>query len=233
MSCLFFTRTLLVLVSVSAGGLLAGPAAAQPINFSLRPAENSHELHLGVGLESAFLAAVGYSHGVRLFDQGIILTGDLAVPWADFDIADFRLRVGSLVPIAGRGAWRITGKALPLVRGTRNEFSHVTSVGVDAGLTGGYYSQSWFFAAEAGIDWSAATYIKHSERYRETKYVGAKDGWYSTTGANVYAGLLGGYSFQSWDIVLRAGQMRDYQLKVPFVPLYLAAGLNIRLPDAP
>jgi hypothetical protein len=228
-----FTRVLPVLVAVGAGCVLAGPAAAQPINFGARPAEQTHELHFGVGLDSAFVAAVGYSHGVRLFDQGIILTGDLAVPWADFDLADFRLRVGSLVPIAGRGAWRITGKAMPLVRGTRNEVSHMTNVGIDAALMGGYYAPRWFISAEAGVDWAAATYIRHSERYRETVYAGAKDGWYATTGANIYAGLLGGYSFSTWDIVLRAGQARDYQLRAAILPIYLAAGINIRLPASP
>lgn len=120
-------------------------------------------------------------------------------------------------PAAGRGAWRITVKAMPLVRSTRNEVNHMTNVGIDAGLIGGYYAQRWFIATETGIDWAAATYIKHSERYRETSYEGAKDGWYSTI----------------WDIVLRAGQMRDYQFRLPFVPVYLVVGLNIHLPAAP
>jgi hypothetical protein len=229
MSRLSLGRALLVLAAC----VLAVPAAAQSINFGARPAERANELHFAVGLENAFVGTVGYSHGVSLLDHAIVLTADVALPWASFDLADFRLRMGALVPLAGKGSWKLTGKVLPVLRSTQNEINRMTNLGLDAGLVAGYYAQRWFIAAEAGLDWSAATYIQHSELYRQTGYAGAKDAWYSTTAANGYAGLLGGFSFERWDVVLRAGQTRDYRGKTPVIPLYVSAGINVRLPTAP
>ena len=97
---------------------------------------------------------------------------------------------------------------------------------------GGYYQRCWFIAAEFGVDWAITTHIAHSQFYRDTVYADAKDGWYANTGGEFYYGLLGGYSFPSVDIIVRAGQRRDLaKARASFLPFYATVGVNVRFGD--
>ena len=42
------------------------------------------------------------------------------------------------------------------------------------------------------FDVDLTTHVTHSDAYRATTYMDAKDGWYGNTGGNVRAGLQGG-----------------------------------------
>jgi hypothetical protein len=108
----------------------------------------------------------------------------------------------------------------------------MTNVGLETSAFGGFYDSSWFVAAEAGLDWAAATYIEHTERYRRVVYEGARDGWYSSTGTTMVYGLLGGYSFRNVDVILRAGQRRDLRLNTWMLPFYAGIAVELRLPWA-
>jgi hypothetical protein len=60
-------------------------------------------------------------------------------------------------------------------------------------------------------------------------YAGAQDGWYGLPGGTTYAGLQGGLSFSSFDVVLRLGQPRTTELAPQTVPFYATLGVNVAL----
>ena len=210
-------------------GAFAGPAAAQDLNVAATKA-GTHVVSSSVGFEDAMVASLGYGYAARVGDRTVMLGGDVTLPWAKVDVGDFRLRVGGLVPVLEGDRWRLLARLMPVVRGSESGVNRMTNVGLEGGLAGGYYGRRWFAAAELGADWAALTYVQHSAAYRHIIYADAKDGWYRTTGMTLRAGLVGGYSFEAVDVVLRAGQDRDLRLQTLFAPLYVTLGFNARLP---
>jgi hypothetical protein len=85
-------------------------------------------------------------------------------------------------------------------------------------------------AADWRLRAGAATHIEHTDRYRQVVYADARDGWYSSPGATLAYGVFGGYSFTNVDVVVRAGQRRDFQLDTWMLPFYATAGVDARLP---
>ena len=61
-------------------------------------------------------------------------------------------------------------------------------------------------------------------------YSGAKDGWYRAAGGTTYAGLHGGMSFSSFDVIVRVGHPRTTALEQQTVPFYVTVGANVALP---
>jgi hypothetical protein len=112
------------------------------------------------------------------------------------------------------------------VRGTSNAISDMTGVGVDASVLAGRYVRRWYAALELGFDWAIATRIVNSDAYRMSVYEGARDGWYGDPGGNFRYGVQGGVSVGRYDVILRAGQLRDTSGGAPLLPFYgtLAVG---------
>lgn len=224
------TNTLYAICTVAVLSAFAQRAAAYELNLAATP-EDTHVVSSSVGLENAFVATVGYGHTLRLLDRVVLVGGNVTLPWATPDSGDFRLKVGGLVPVVTGAQWRLLAQVMPVLRGSESLLNRMTNFGVEAGVVGGYYGRRWFAAAELGGDWAMLTHVEHSARYRSTTYAGAKDGWYRTTGATVHAGFFGGYSLDTVDLVLRAGQQRDLHLDKLLVPAYLTLGVNVRLPS--
>ena len=201
-------------------------ASALTLNFGAVEPEQTQIVELSDGLENAFAATVGYGRLVRGAGWLSLVGADLTMVMVD--AADYRLRVGASAPIIRGGPWMITARLFPLVRGSQNQLGRMTNLGVEAGLGGGFFGRHWFGAVDLGVDWAAATYVANSDRYRTTVYADAKDGWYASTGTRLLYGLFGGYSWRSVDLVLRAGQARDLNLGVWYIPFYATAGINLR-----
>lgn len=205
---------------------ICGPAAAQDLNFGALRDDDRHILHVGVGVEDAVVASLGYGRVLPIMGRASVLGGTLDVVPAH--ASDWRLRLGAVFPITSHGGWTVGAKTLGIVRNAANDMSRMTNLGVETSLFGGFYAERWFVAAEAGVDWATATYVHHTDAYRRLVYDGARDGWYSSTGAGLVYGLSGGYSFSDFDLVLRAGQRRDFRLETWLVPLYATAGVDVR-----
>jgi hypothetical protein len=202
-------------------GLCAPLAArAQEINFGALQEAEPNRVHLRTGAEHGFVLGVGYSRTVPLFDRMLVLTGDLTLPWAELDVADYRARAGFMLPLIGPERWKLAGGIAATLRGTDNELGRMTNVGADFAFAGGYYAPRWFAAGEFGFDWAATTYVDHHEEYREIVYEDAEDGWYLSPGANIRAGLQGGLSLGRYDVILRAGMVRDITGEPPLLPFY-------------
>lgn len=207
---------------------ICGPAAAQDLNFGALRSDDRHVFHMGVGVEDAMVASFGYGHLLPLLGRTFVLGGELDV--VPVHVSDSRLRVGAVAPVASYGGWMAGAKVLGILRNASNDVNRMTNLGVEPSLFGGFYAKRWFLAAEAGVDWAPATYIHHTESYRRLVYEDARDGWYSSTGANLVYGVSGGYSFSNVDLVVRAGQRRDFRLATWLLPFYATLGVEVRLP---
>jgi hypothetical protein len=207
---------------------ICGPAAAQDLNFGALRSDDRHVLHMGVGVEDAVVASLGYGHVLSLMGRTSLLGGTLDVVPAH--ASDWRLRLGAVVPVTSHGGWTAGAKTLGILRNARNDMNRMTNLGVEMSLFGGFYAERWFAAADVGVDWATATYIRHTDAYRRLIYEDARDGWYSSTGAALVYGVSGGYSFSNVDIVVRAGQRRDFSFATWLLPFYATVGVDIRLP---
>lgn len=203
-------------------------ARSQEINLSTLDDGSPNRIHVRTGAEHAFVFGVGYARAVPFLDRRLLLHGDVSLPWAELDISDYRVRAGALAPIVGTGGWKVAGDLAPTLRGTDDRAGRMTNLGLDAGLLGGYYARHWFVAGEVGFDWAISTYVAHSDRYREQVYADARDGWYGDSGGNVRVGLQTGASFGLYDLVLRAGAVRDVAGEPPLLPLYATLALDRR-----
>jgi hypothetical protein len=215
-------------VGLIAALMLAAPAWAQNVNLARIDAQTPNHVQVRSGAEYGFVAGVGYARAVVFLDRTILLGGDATLPWGGFDAGDYALRTSALVPIVGVDHWRLAGSLAPTVRGTRNDASRMTSLGIDLGAIGGYYAPGWFAAGELGFDWAMTTHVAHSDLYRRIVYAGARDGWYANPGGNFRLGVQAGLSFSRFDLLLRVGKLRDIKGDGPMFPLYGTLGVDTR-----
>lgn len=207
--------------------LVALRAHAQEVNLANLDAETANHVHVRTGAEYGLVAVAGYSRAVPLADRTVLFGADLTMPWA-VDASDWRLRLSALVPIAGAGRWKLATSLAPTLRATSNDAGRLTGAGMDVGALAGYYAPRWFAAGELGFDWEIATYVAHSDLYRRTVFAGARDGWYGAPGGNLRLGLQAGLSFSRFDLVLRAGRLRDIRGQGPALPLYATLAVDTR-----
>jgi len=209
---------------------VSAPASAQELNFGAIQPGQHHVLHVGAGFEDAAVTSLGYSYLLPWRRGTVAFT--TALDLVPVQPGDWRLRTGASAPLAAWGGWMVGGTALGIARGASNYVNSMTNVGVAASAWAGFHSRRWFVAADAGVDWAAATYIEHTDRYRRLVYADARDGWYSSTGATFVYGVTLGWSFTDVDLVLRAGQRTDVRLDTWLLPFFATVGVNIRLPSA-
>ena len=214
-------------LAIAAGAMAVGvPAVAQDLNLGALRSDDRHVLHVGVGVEDAMVASLGYGHVLSPLGHTLVLGGTLDV--VSSHASDWRLRIGAVAPVASYGGWTVGAKTLGIVRNAANDMNTMTNLGVEASLFGGFYAERWFAAAEVGVDWAAATYIHHTDAYRRLVYADAQDGWYASTGGTLIYGVSGGYSFSNVDVVVRAGQRGDFSLATWLLPFYATVGVDVR-----
>ncbi len=205
--------------TIAALACLTHAASAQEINLASLD-EEANRVHVTTGAEYSFIASLGYSRILPFLDRKIVVTGEATVPWASLDAGDYGARAGALVPVLDGGRWKVAGTAASVFRGTKTRINQMTDVGVDVGVVGGFYSPRVFVAGEFGVDLALTTRIEHTDGYRMAVHADAQDGWYANPGANLRAGLQAGASFSRYDVILRAGQVRDVDGKPPLFPWY-------------
>lgn len=202
-------------------------ALAQELNLATTSADQPHIVHVRSGLDHGFTAELGYDHVFALSDRLLIVGAELAMPWAQPDLGDLQLRLGAAMPLVERGPWKLSARLGPTVRSADTAAARLISLGADLQLAAGYYARRGFVAAAAGVDWAGATYIRNSDEYRMRIYPDAEDGWYRNTGGTIRAGLQGGLSFSTFDVVLRAGRPFAIDLGSQTIPFYAMLGVNI------
>ncbi len=208
--------------------LAAAPAGAQEVNLARVGDGAPNRLSVRTGAEYGLVTGVGYSREVQALGRTMLVGADVTMQWGGLDAADWRLRVNTLFPIAGGERWRLAGTFAPALRETTNDVARMKGLGLDVGVVGGWYAPAWFAAVDAGADWSFATYVANSERYRQIVYAGARDGWYRMPGGNFRAGVQAGLSFSRVDLALRLGRLRELKGNGPALPLYATVAVTTR-----
>ena len=84
------TTTTSALITLALAASFA-PAHAQEINLSSLD-EEPNRVHFSAGAEYGFVVGVGYSRILPILDRHVVLTGAATLPWASFDLADYRVR---------------------------------------------------------------------------------------------------------------------------------------------
>ncbi len=208
--------------------LAAGRAGAQEANLARLGDGTPQRVSLRAGAEYGLVTGVAYAREVPALGRTMLLGADFTVPWGDLDVADWRLRVNALVPLAGGDRWKLAGTFAPTLRETTNDVARMTALGLDVGAVAGWYAPGWFAAIDAGADWSFATYVANGDRYRQIVYSGARDGWYRMPGGNFRAGAQAGLSFSRLELALRVGRLRDLKGNGPTFPLYGTLAVTTR-----
>jgi hypothetical protein len=208
--------------------LFSSRAQAQELNLARLADAPANRVYVRTGAEWAFVAGLGYARTVSVGQRHLVLLGELTAPWATMDTSDYQARVGALLPVMNWRGWQLAGSLEPTVRGTKNDLGHMTGLGADAGLTGGYYAKHWFLAAEFGFDYTLTTKVTHSQLYRTAVYENARDGWYIDPGGNYRLGGQTGASFGNYEVALRAGILRDMMGGQPMFPFYATLGISTR-----
>jgi len=202
---------------------LAGTATAQEVTRMPEPTRQA--IGIDVGLEDAWITRASYTHRLNLgFVPDARVFGRFTLPVVAPDLGDFGIDGGMrATPLAWRD-FRLALLVGPIVRHASNELFTATGIGVGATVLLGYEGPHWGLSGEGGYEQTFATYLSHSDRYRNTVYAGAKDGWYAVTGSIARAGLRGGARFGPVEIALRAGLNATGQLHALNPPFYVTLG---------
>lgn len=190
------------------------------------PDTSRHSVGLDTGLENAFIARATYAHRLELGSLDGRLFARATLPFVTPDLGDWAVDGGLRVtPLSWRDL-RPTLLAGPVLRRSQNELFSGTGMGLSATILAGYESPVWGLSAEGGYEQMLATHLSHSDRYRETFYADAKDGWYAVTGSIARAGLRGGARFGALEIAARAGMNTTGQFQPVTPPFYFTLGTS-------
>ncbi len=205
-------------VSLFAAIAIALPASAQEV--TRLPDGTRQSVSLDLGLQSALVTRATYS---RHIGSGLVY-GRFTLPSANMDFGDMAFEAGGQITAIGSGNWKVQVSFAPLVRLTDNSFFSATALGVRAALLPGYQGERWGLMAELGYEKMLATHLNHASLYRSVGYAGAKDGWYSSTGGTLQAGLRGGYRIDRVELSLAAGVLATEGLNPEMPPFYGSVG---------
>ncbi|GIZ07755.1 hypothetical protein [Flavobacterium sp. UMI-01] len=200
---------------------------AQVINWG--NIEQNNTISTGIGLEYGSIYSFGYGHKIDNGKSPIILNTEIAIPFGEKKIDDFKTKVGGIIRILKFKNLNIGLKINGVFRVYNNDFVRILNFGSDFSTTIGYYKPKWFIATEFGFDKAIVSNFTHSALYK-SNFTDVKDGWYEpSTGGNFYYGIQSGYSFKKHDITFKVGKIFAQDFKTPpLIPYYLQLGYAIR-----
>ena len=188
----------------------------------------SQVAYFNIGLDPAVLVTCGYVRGIEVANRDVMLSAELAIPIAAFDLKDYRLKVGGQTSLYRSKGWDVSARTSFILRGTENWMHSATNIGADITGLFGYYGKRWFAAGEFGLDKALATKITASNRYKQFYYDDFKDGWYGNPGGNFHYGLRTGFLMNPTEITLRFGLQRTEKFNKGFPPFFGVLGVNYR-----
>ncbi len=202
---------------------LTRPAAAQEV--TRLPDSTKQSIGLDAGLENAWTTRASYTHRLNLgFVPDGRIFGRFTLPVVTPDLGDFGVDGGMRgTPLSWRD-FRLSLSVGPVLRHASNEVFTATGIGAGATMLLGYEGAHWGLSGEGGYEQIFATYLSHSDRYRNTLYANAKDGWYAISGSTATVGLRGGVRFGAVELALRAGLKATGQLHALNPPFYFTLG---------
>lgn len=189
----------------------------------------SNRIFTTLGLDPAVVASIGYARVVRVGEHAFQVAGEAAIPAAEVDTRDFRVRLQTQTSLMHWRSVHLTGSMAFITRGTENSIYRGLNFGADLTGTLGLYRPGWFVSGEFGFDKAIITHVTHSDWYRRYFFSGARDGWYLTGGGTFHYGLVGGLAVGSAEIVGRFGLRRTEDFNEVLPPMYASLGLGFGL----
>jgi len=213
------TLTLLAILS------FASAAPAQEV--TRLPDGARHAVGVDGGLEAAFITRATYSYRAGLgFDPEARLFARFTLPVVAPDLGDWAVEGGAQITPLRWHDLRVAVLGGPVMRKTDNRLFSAVAFGFSATLLAGFEGSRWGLSAEAGYEQLFASYLSHSDLYKDTFYADAKDGWYALSGSVAHAGLRGGARIGAFEIFARAGLDATGQLHALTPPFYATLGTS-------
>jgi hypothetical protein len=105
---------------------------------------------------------------------------DLSTPAGKTIFDDYKIKAGGQLRICNYKNMQLAVKINGITRRLNSEMVKALNLGVETGLSLGYYKPKWFLAAEAGYDKTVVTRLQHTHLVKEN-YAAVVDGWYAST----------------------------------------------------
>lgn len=204
--------------------------SGQQINWGSLHPQDKHIINASLGAEYGVVYGLAYGYQIKNNVFPMIAGLEVSVPSGEHLLDDFKTKIGGRIRLVEVGHIGLSTSLYGVFRRTENEFVRLLNFGSDFSGAIGYYRSKWFVSGEFGFDKAIVTEYKHKEAYLD-QFPGVVDGWYEpTTGGNFYYGLEAGYSFSSWDLFVKAGQLVTQTWKTsPLLPYYGKVGVTVHL----
>lgn len=201
---------------------------AQNYNWQKITSETKHLAGAYVGLDYGFTYGIYYAKVLPVKKMIFIPGIEASLPIGSELVDDYKLKIGTAVKLVQVKRWVLSTSLFFLSRRNETPIVRMYNVGSELTFKLGYYREKWFLAAELGSDNALGTHLKHTDAYKGN-YSAVVDGWYQTTGANLFFGLNTGLSLKKVDWLLSAGYITADRFRAkPTLPFYAKLGLNYR-----
>lgn len=214
-NALFSFLTIMALISTNT------PAQAQ--NLGILKPDQPNAIYGRIGADDDLLnLSIGYARDCGPME----FHGQLTLPTADF--GDIEFSAGVRHTTLGWHHLRIPIILQLATRRADHNISTMWSIHTAATLSPGWYSTSFFIAAQFNIDLAILSHITHNQTYRDLYHSQAQDGWYHTTARTLGTGLTTGWRHHYWQIDLQAGTRTTgrFDKFIPNIHLTLGASYN-------
>jgi hypothetical protein len=146
-------------------------------------------VRLDTGIDRGLTSFISYN---RILRANLALEVRFGLPLVVPDPLDSELSVGAEVRLLDRRSFQLRGQLDLFERTTENGIFTGLELGGRATVRAGYFRCAYFVAAELGVEQGFATYIHHTDWYRETAYPDAEDGWLANSATIFKPAVLGG-----------------------------------------
>lgn len=177
---------------------------AQNVNWNSYQENQTSFTYLNFGYDFGVVTQIGYGKRIDGF-RPILLNVDYSFPMGKNLIDDFKVRLGGQISIFEKNNFIASAKIYAIARRHETNFVRMTNFGSEVGIVAGYYKPKWHLAIDFGLDKSAATHLKHTEKFSENN-PNLEDGWLIPSGGNFIYGLQGSRTIgEKFEFSLRAG----------------------------
>ncbi len=221
MKTIFFALTIFLAV--------AEIGVAQNVNWKNSPADRPNRMEMNLGYDYAAAASLAYS---RAFTLGlpVVAGARISLPMGNQVFDDFAIHMGAQVEVFEWRGFSLAANIGSNFRRFQNGMVRIVGFGADLAAIAGYYTPSWYAAAEFGFDKAVTTHLRHADAMKEFGFPAVRDGWYVPTGGNFHYGIQAGLTLSRLaDLSLRLGatdaQFDDVDAALPY---YLQLGVGVK-----
>lgn len=192
---------------------------------------NQNKLTIATGMDySMFPVTIKYDRGINFlnYNKPIEIGAEIAIPVFDFDLNDNRLKINAKTDLWNNNNFFVHLKISPELVNSELKTQTFRTISTEFELSPGYANENWYFGLEVSYNYGFATYIKHTQIFRNLIYEDVVDGWYKSSVSNIKIGFTALHSIKNIDIYLSAGILKTGKFNnYLFVPsMYGVVGIS-------